>query len=216
MNYPLCGVPADVAFVLSYDIEWPLDKAPRMAEKHLQSGLAQFSDSWLPGVAAVISAKIAKQLVIVGGYEARYPNRRVARPEAIKFLLEKDFGVTGIECLISDPNTMGNARAISEWLHKNSLFVDMAIVVCAYWHGMRAAADLGCQGVRLPVIPAEAAYIATQSTPHDRAKARKALELSLGGGLLAERIAGECNGMAEKMLNVFVPLSEQAKEKTAA
>ena len=217
MNYPRCGVPAQVAFVLSYDVEWSQGQGPRMAEKHLQSGLKQFADGWwLSGVAGVVCKQIAKKLVIVGGHEARYPNRRVSRPEAIKFLLKKDFGVDVVECVTSEPNTVGNAKAISDWLHTNSLFVDDAIVVCVYWHGMRASLDLMSHGLHMPVIPAEAAYITFYSTPDERLGARKALEVDFGGGAFAERAAGECHGIADKLLGIYQPLSERTGEKTAA
>jgi len=223
MNYPRCGMPADAAFVLSYDVICPISDDPRlaqarMADRHLQSGLMQFSDVWLPGVAAVLTTNLAKKVVVVGGYEARYPNEKVSRPEVIKALLQVKHTVdpARVECAVSAPNTIGNAETITTWIEREKPMERDGIVISAYWHCARAALDIMQQGIVMPVIPAEAVWLASSRSMAERNAIRRELVAGLGFGDFAERVAGECNGIADKLTSVYQSLSERTKVQTAA
>lgn len=217
-NYPRCGVPAAVAFVLSLDVEWPAGGRPRMATHHLQSGLSQFPDVWLKGVSAILEAQLAEAIVIVGGREARYPERDVRRPDTIREILDRDCDIDSsrISCVLSEPNTIGNAHTIREWIWINSPMDHDAIVVCAYRHAARSALDLRVQGIDLPVFPSEAIWLAAAHDEAARIARREYLQESLGGGDLAKRIVGECNGIADKLCGAYRPFSDRAKVQTAA
>ena len=215
MRFPTLGAKVPVAFVLSYDVDWGNDGNLVIADAHLQSGLKQFGEPWLHGVAHVFTLKLADKLVIVGGEEQRFldTSRRITRPDAIRSILvmRHKMDVRKIDCVVSEPNTIGNAKAISEWCFNNQYSADDAFVICAYWHIPRAALQLGIQGINMPLIPAEAIMLAYLDT---REVMPWALEEYWGGGDFAKRASMECKGIAAMLRREYKPLSE--REETPA
>jgi uncharacterized SAM-binding protein YcdF (DUF218 family) len=196
-----------------------------MADVHLQSGLKQFASTWLDGVAAVLTTGLAKKIVIVGGLEQRYlPKQRIPRPEVIRLLLVRrrelaerlDKDPARIECVTSEPKTLGNAEAASDWLAKNDLWFDKSILVCAYWHTARASLDFLGRGLSMPVFPAEAVFLAGSPTSSVRKVNESRLLDELGRNDFAARVVAECGGIADKLRRVYRPLSEQKPPPRAA
>jgi len=215
MSYPRCGTPADVAFVLALDVE-RRDGRWKIAQTHLQTGYAQFAQVWVPGAAALVTAKIAKKVVIVGGYEARYGGEKIARPDVLRELVLAEYDIPqSIDSAISRPNTSGNAEAIRFWMDEHGRWADRTIAACCFWHVPRAALSLEAQGQRMPIVPIEAAWLAGAPDASLRASRRDHLAAVFGGNDVGERIAGECNGIADALRGDYVPLSERAQAVAA-
>lgn len=220
MRYPTlgAGVPA---FVLSYDVEAPEGESSRMAPVHLQSGLKQFPDVWLKGVRSALTTKLARKLVIVGGLEARYPGKNIARPDVIKSILcdEGDIDAGFVDCVVSEPNTIGNAEAIAQWCHEHQYDHEDGVVVCAYWHAPRASLDLRLAGIDMPVIPGEAIWLAAAATESERASRRMFLAHQWGEWGRSDfmwRCVMECNGIADKLCRQYESLSDRPTKAPVA
>lgn len=213
MRYPTLGANAGVAFILALDITMD-GETPFVAITHSRSQLRQFGRYWPQSVIAVLDLKLAKKLVIVGGYEDRYTDRQISRPEMLKEIVLRTGTVDekAIECVHSDPNTIGNAKAIAEWCQIHQYDHDDAFICCQYWHEPRALLDMLRQGIDLPLIPLEAVLLAAA---HSRRLRQRELHDQFGGGDFAMRAVMECNGIADKLCRQFRPLSQQPEQQTA-
>lgn len=221
MQYPKLGERAKVAFLLALDVEYGKNGEWCIAETHYGTGLSQFGEPWIHGVHAVLEKGLAEKLVIVGGVEQRYPDESTPRPNIIKHILTKGGAdPERIECLLSQPNTVGNAIAIREWLDLNSRFVgDDYIVVCAYWHVARASLDLYGQHINAPIFPAEAVMLASADREDQEAERFllcRDLRSAWGGSALAERAVAECNGIADKLTGRYQSLCDKYRPLVTA
>lgn len=215
MSYPLYGTPVSVAFTLAVDVVRYETGGWYVADKHYHSGQKQFGAFWARGVAAA-AGKLARHVVIVGGHEARYPNEGIERPDILRELvIAEDADPRAVSTQLSAPHTGGNAAAIREWIDANQAHNDDHIVLCPYWHVPRAQLMLEAQGIRVPIVPVEAALLAS-CTAEAIERTQSMVEAMWGGSPFAVRAAAECRGIADGLCGRYVPLSERSRAAVAA
>lgn len=189
----------DTVFGLAFDIE----KAPecksgfKPAQFDLSAGKELFGDLRLNGFVALLRIGFAKRLIIVGGDEGRYRNEIpvINRADAIREMLVCDFNINP-NCVLSIPsssNTGGNINAIEVRVRIDT----SCAVVSNFYHLPRIYLDLMARNLVISVYPSEAFWILEEESRKDDLIER------FGGGLFAERVAQEIQGIAHKLCGTY-------------
>jgi hypothetical protein len=196
------GVP--VAFGLSFDVE----RAPHMASGYVPADVDAgsrkplFGMLRLHGFISLLQLGFAKKLILVGGDEARYKHEtpHVNRAVSIRDMLVTDYGIEPdrVEAFPSNSNTGGNLDIIKGIVERHGLSSDDYIVTSNHYHLPRIVMDLLTKGLAPNVLPAEAFWLLEAGRKDD-------LLRHLQGDRLAERVAEEIQGAADKMRGVYKP-----------
>jgi hypothetical protein len=65
----------------AHDVERLPSGKFRLADHQCRTGLGLFTDYWLDGAALALKQGLVEQIAIIGGYEERYPDENVSRPD---------------------------------------------------------------------------------------------------------------------------------------
>lgn len=215
MSYPLFGMPVSVAFVLAVDVVKYETGGWYVADKHYHSGQKQFGELWTAGVAAAVGT-LARHVVIVGGHEARYPKERIEQPDVLRELvIAEGADPRDVSTKLSEPHTSGNVVAIREWIDEHHVHNDRYIVMCPYWHVPRVQLVLEAQGIRVPIVPVEAALLAS-CVGDAAARTQGMIDNMWGRTPFTARAVSECSGIADVLRGTYVPLNSRAQLTTAA
>jgi hypothetical protein len=195
------------AFGLAFDIE----KAPerksgfKPAEVDLSSRKKLFGNLRLKGFAAALQSGFARSIILVGGLEGRYPDEAIGRATAIRKMLLEDCGIPSrrVDALQSAPNTGGNVNIIKARIREEGLVASECALLSNHYHLPRVQMDLRANRLALQLYPAEAFLLLKSGTPEDRKALKRQLVTGFGDGPLAERIAEEINGIADKISGVY-------------
>jgi len=173
----------------------------------LGSGKAMFALARLEGFAALLRTRFAKRLIIVGGDEGRYRGETptINRASAIRQMLVADLGVDSERVLSvpSNSNTGGNIAAIKGLMGAEKLAFNQVAVVTSHYHAPRAALMMAKDGLALPVYPAEAFPLLEGMITKD-----ELVHGYLFGGVLAERLGEEIQGIADLIRGTYVPRTD--------
>jgi len=197
----------DTVFGLAFDIEKDPTNASgfKPALMDLGAGLELFGELRLWGFASLLLGGYARKLIVVGGNEGRYKDERpvINRAEAIRQMLIHDHGVLPdkVEAIPSASNTGGNIAIIKK--RGRGRFA----VVSNHYHLPRAAMDMTAAGITAPLIPAESFWLL-----EDRSHKDMLIDL-LDGGPLAQRVAEEIQGIADKLGGTYAPRTDVAPRK---
>lgn len=195
------AVSVKVAFGLSFDVEKATERKSgfRPAQRCLNADKHLFGDLRLEGFAALLRAGFAEELVVVGGKEGRYPDENICRAWAIREMLVRDLGVDfgKVSSVPSVSNTGGNIAAIKSVINGRGLVFSDCAVVSNLYHLPRTFLDLVTANLPIPIYPAEAFWLL-----EDGSRKQHLIE-SFGGGPLAERIAEELQGIANKISGIY-------------
>lgn len=198
----------NTAFGLAFDIEKSPNRKSGFKPAQFDLGARKelFGDIRLEGFAALLQIGFAETLVIVGGNEGRYKDDApiINRAAAIREMLVHDFGISPdrVFSIASNSNTGGNIVAIVERMNGKALSWKECAVVSNFYHIPRASLDLAAAKLELPLYPAEAFWFLENE---DR---KLELITRLGGGSLAERIAEEVQGIADKLRGTYKPRTD--------
>lgn len=196
----------DIAFCLSFDVQKDNRRKSGFAPAWHDLGAkkALFGQARLEGFAALARLRIAEKLVILGGDEGRYKEESppINRAWAIKQMLLYDFGISEglLDFAPSNSNTGGNLAAMNACLKQTK--PNENCLVSSFYHLPRIQHDLFLDRKLIPCFPAEVFILLEDES-------RKSLLISLlGGGLLAERIAEEIQGIAHKIKGIYQPKTD--------
>src|SRR5262249_51819065 len=150
-----------VGFALSCDIEKSNTRRSgyKPAPVNLRFQTPLFGELRLQGFAAAIEGNFVETLIIIGGAEDRYPAEQISRPRAIKANVERDYGADALRvyCILSEPNTAGNAISIRAALSEMRLAPGDCALLSSHYHLPRAWFELLQRGITNMVpVPAEA------------------------------------------------------------
>lgn len=205
------------AFGLAFDVErTSMDPSGyRPAQFDLGSGKELFGSLRISGWAAMMRLNIVDRLTIVGGDEGRYKNDNpINRAVAIREMLIKGYEIDAsrVDAVPSKSNTLGNVGIIRD---RSTSSGD--IVVTNLYHIPRAAMDIAANGLSLQMIAAEAFTLleakrqAKERSDQDFFEIKKNMLIdSLGGGPLAERMAEELQGIADKLDGTYQSRTDAA------
>lgn len=187
------------AFGLAFDVE----KAPerksgfKPAQFDLGAGKELFGDLRLDGFAAALNIGFADVLVLAGGDEGRYKGETpvINRAWAIREMLVHDYGIDPqrIQSFASKSNTLGNVGIIRDFIAEHTQTLDECGLLTNLYHLPRAHMDVVAHDVPLRLFAAEALYLLEEP---DR---KNDLVRRLGEGPMAERMAEEIAGIADKI-----------------
>lgn len=202
---------ADTAFGLAFDVEKASDRTSGFKPAQFDRSAAKdlFGDLRLDGFAALLRIGFARKLVIIGGNEKRYENEtpQINRAWAIREMLIHDCGISPdvVASISSKANTTGNVDAMAEWMREGNLSIRECAVVSNHYHLPRASVDLVAADLPIPLYAAEAFWLIDGPD----ARLNELIE-RLDGGRMAERMASEIKGIADKVIGSYKPLADVA------
>ena len=210
MEHSKLGLSVKKAFGLAFDIQKSEKRTKSGFEPavfDLGAGKELFGDIRLDGFAAMLRIGFAEHLVVIGGDEGRYKNELpvINRAWAIREMLVHDFEIAPDRVLSfsSKSNTDGNIAIIkavmAEFVVEETANFG---VISNLYHLPRARLDLDAGGLILSTYAAEAFWLLEQDDRKDLLVER------FGGGPLAERIAEEVQGIADKIRGSYVPRTD--------
>jgi hypothetical protein len=197
-----------VGFGLSCDIEKSdtQNSGYKPASVDLAYQTPLFGELRIRGFAAAIECNFIQRLIIVGGFEARYPAEKISRAHAIKQMLVQDFGAASdrIGCLQSAPNTSGNIVAIRVALSEMNVDPRTCVLLSSHYHLPRSCVELFNHGIAgLAEIPVESLLLIAGQITGIRSLSLSVDETAaeFGRGALADRMARELSGIAQKIID---------------
>ena len=191
-----------------------------------QYGVPLFGDLRWKGWASALNAGFADRLIVIGGLE--HLDRDTCPPDVGWTSPEQDhvqLVPRGLACCHALASEFGVDRAKLDWRHSEgntgsnaqtirSLVAEMRsphriIISSNFYHLPRAQMDLHSQGIMtIATVPAEAFWVAEQlARGADRTHVAMDMAAAFGGGPLADRAAAEIQGAADKLNNLYQPLS---------
>lgn len=196
-----------IFFGLAFDIEKTIERKSgfRPAEYDLSSHKKLFGDLRLDGFSSMLESGFAERLIVIGGIERRYPNESVGRAWVIRKMLIEDLGISSerIDAVSSAPNTGGNIETIGLILRERCLEPQECAIVSNHYHLPRIQFDLRANKLLIATYPAEAFQLLNCKSPEERTARKSELIERLGSGHLAERLAEEINGIADKLIGSY-------------
>jgi hypothetical protein len=166
-----------------------------------------FADLRLEGFAALLRLDFAQKLIVFGGDEKRYEGEKpiINRAESITKMLEYDYGIPPerLGYFASRSNTTGNVEAIKRQVGNKT----EGLVVSNHYHIPRAHRILWKAGVNVHLLPAESFMLL-----EDRSR-KESIFKRLGGGPLAERMVEEIQGIADDIIDAYVPRTDVVPTK---
>jgi len=202
-----CGL----AFDIVKDEDTPDERAfpvSGLKPARLDAGASKelFADLRLEGFAKLLELRFVDKLVVFGGDESRYKGQEpvINRAESITKMLEYDFDIPRerLGHFASRSNTIGNVEAIKKQVGKKE-----GLVVTNHYHIPRAHRMLWKAGVRVPLLPAEAFILLA-----DRSR-KESIYKRLGEGPLADRMVEEIQGIADDIIDAYVPRTDVVPKK---
>jgi hypothetical protein len=189
---------------LAFDVEKassPSGFKPARFDQGAQKEL--FADVRLLGFAAALKSGLAQRIIIAGGDEGRYKGEEpvINRAEAIRLMLIRDHGIDPelVTAYASRSNTGGNIAIFAEKIVASRQAISSFALMSNLYHLPRAMVDLAAAGFSEVIpVPAEAAILFQH--PKDQIDPVKSeIIRMLGEGPLAERVAEEAAGIADKL-----------------
>ncbi|NBV76651.1 hypothetical protein EBR66_00575 [bacterium] len=193
------------AYGLAFDVEKDLGRRSgfKPALTDLGSRKYLFGELRLAGFASLLRLGYAEHLVLVGGNEGRYKSEEpvVNRAHAIKEMLVHDHEISPskLSAVASNSNTGGNIAIIRD---QQALEPRDAFVVTNHYHLPRAAMDISAAGLMLPLFSAESFLLLAEKWSKEQ------LIDAFGQGTLAERVAEEIQGIADKLRGTYKPRTD--------
>lgn len=194
-------------FGLAFDVEKASNRLSgfESALVDLGSGKPMFGDLRLEGFASLLRIGFADHLTIIGGDEGRYRGEEPAinRAAAIRAMLMADCGIAPylVTSIPSASNTGGNIAIIKEQIEACPPSLRVAVVT-SHYHVPRAAMMMAAGGLSVPVYSAEAFLLL------EGVLTKEELVKGFGGGLLAERMGEEIQGIADLIRGTYVPRTD--------
>jgi hypothetical protein len=174
----------------------------RIADRQRTVGTKLYARERFEGIAAAARLGFAYNYLVIGGHEDRYPGEGVDRAEAFRDVLVKDFNVPEpkrFHWKSTGPNsvTEDSIRLVRELVRTN--FNDF-VILTSWYHCLRTADLYKSHGLPLEAFPAEA-FLLIEGTLTKAQLARR-----FGGGDFAERVVGEINYFADKLMGRHKPI----------
>lgn len=186
-------------FGLAFDIEKDPGRKSGFKPASIDLGIGKelFGDLRLDGFAAALKTGFADELILAGGDEGRYKGETpvINRAWAIREILIHDYGIDSarIQSFASKSNTLGNVGIIRDFIAGNERSLDKCGLMTNLYHLPRAHMDVVAHDMPLRLFAAESLYLIEQP---DR---KNDLVRRLGEGPMAERMAEEISGIADKI-----------------
>jgi hypothetical protein len=197
-------------FGLAFDIEKDESRKSGFKPASIDLGIGKelFGDLRLDGFAAALTTGFADELVLAGGDEGRYKGETpvINRAWAIREMLIHDYGIDArrVKSFASKSNTLGNVGIIREFIRENGRSLEECGLMTNLYHLPRAHMDIVAHDVPLQLFAAESLYLIEQP---DR---KNDLVRRLGEGPMAERMAEEIAGIADKIRGSYQSKTDAA------
>ena len=186
-------------FGLAFDVEKDSSRKSGFKPASIDLGIGKelFGDLRLDGFAAALRCGFADELILAGGDEGRYKGETpiINRASAIMQMLIHDYCVDAsrVQAFASKSNTLGNVGIIRDFIKANGRSVDECGLITNLYHLPRAHMDVIAHDVPLRLFAAESLYLI------ERPDTKNELVHRLGEGPMAERMAEEIAGIADKI-----------------
>ena len=197
-------------FGLAFDVQRDTGRKSGFKPALIDLGVGKdlFGDLRLDGFAAALRTGFADTLILAGGDEGRYKGETptVNRAWAIGQMLVHDYGFDErkIQTFASKSNTLGNVGIIGDFIAMNGLDIGDCGLMTNLYHLPRAHMDIVAHNLPLRLFAAESLWLIEQP------ERKNDLVRRLGEGPMAERMAEEVAGIADKIRGSYKSKTDTA------
>lgn len=186
------------------------------AERCLSAGMPLYGDLRLQAFKEAAESGFAHKLLLVGGDEKRPECDGINRAEAIHRMLIRDLDVyhSRVEWKSSVGHTAGNVEVITKVIEERRLVSGAYAVMSNHYHVPRIILDFALAGIPMPVISAEAVWLAASISDDQFARRKQLLLRKFGNGEFVERVVEEIQGIAHKIRGQYKSVAHDHKPKS--